>query len=170
MAEGDGMDSTSGGVASRTVFLSYASHDTEIANTVCRELESCGIRCWIAPRDVAPGALYADAIVRAINESKVLLIVLSQSAVASSHVGREIERAASKRKPIIALRVDTAPLSPELEYFLSNCQWIDVAALGMPATLARLADTVGRDSTTSAKSNPALGAAATQIGKRPGPF
>jgi TolB-like protein len=46
----------------------------------------------MAPRDVAPGALYADAIVRAINECKVLLIVLSQSAVASSHVGREIER------------------------------------------------------------------------------
>jgi hypothetical protein len=107
MREGQGVDSASGGVASRTVFLSYASQDAEIANTVCRELESRGIPCWIAPRDVAPGALYADAIVRAINEAKVLLIVLSQSAVASSHVGREIERAASKRKPIIALRVDT---------------------------------------------------------------
>ena len=88
MAEGDGMDGISGGVNSRTVFLSYASHDTETANAVCQFLESHGVRCWIAPRDVAPGALYADAIVRAINESKVLLIVLTQSAVASSHVGR----------------------------------------------------------------------------------
>jgi hypothetical protein len=59
MAEGDGLDGASGGVTSRTVFLSYASRDTDIANTVCRELESRGIRCWIAPRDVAPGALYA---------------------------------------------------------------------------------------------------------------
>jgi hypothetical protein len=132
MAEGEEGTGTSGGTTTRTVFLSYASQDTEIANTVCQELESRGVRCWIAPRDVAPGALYADAIVRAINESKALLIVLSQSAVASSHVGREIERAASKRKQIIALRIDTAPLSPELEYFLSNSQWIDVAALVMP--------------------------------------
>src|SRR4029077_14034126 len=137
MAEGDGIDGASGRVTSRTVFLSYASHDTDIANTVCRELESRGIRCWIAPRDVAPGALYADAIVRTINESKVLLIVLSQSVVASSHVGREIERAASKHKQIIALRIDTAPLSPELEYFLSNSQWFDVPALGMPTALRR---------------------------------
>ncbi|HWS61578.1 MAG TPA: TIR domain-containing protein [Steroidobacteraceae bacterium] len=166
MAEGDGMDGASGGIGSRTVFLSYASQDTEVANTVCRELESRGIGCWIAPRDVAPGALYADAIVRAINEAKVLLIVLSQSAVASSHVGREIERAASKHKQIIALRIDTASLSPELEYFLSNSQWIDVAALGMPAALSKLADALGRDSTTSPRSNPALGAAATQIGRR----
>ena len=88
MAEGEEGTGTSGGVSSRTVFLSYASQDTEIANTVCRELESRDIRCWIAPRDVAPGALYADAMVRAINECEVLLIVLSQSAVASSHVGR----------------------------------------------------------------------------------
>jgi hypothetical protein len=111
MAEGDGMDGSSGGVTTRTVFVSYASHDTEVANTVCRELESHGIRCWIAPRDVAPGALYADAIVRAINESNVLVIVLSKSAVGSSHVGREIERAASKHKQIIALRIDTANCS-----------------------------------------------------------
>ncbi|HWS64600.1 MAG TPA: TIR domain-containing protein [Steroidobacteraceae bacterium] len=142
MAEGDGMDGASGAVTTQTVFLSYASHDTQIANTVCRELESRGLRCWIAPRDVAPGALYADAIVRAINDSKVLLIVLSQSAVASSHVGREIERAASKHKQIIALRIDTAPLSPALEYFLSESQWIDVPALGMPAALSKLANAV----------------------------
>jgi TolB-like protein len=142
MAEGDGIDGASAGVSSRTVFLSYASQDTETANTVCRELESRGIRCWIAPRDVAPGALYADAIVRAINESKVLLIILSQNAVASSHVGREVERAASKRKQIIAFRVDTASLSPELEYFLSSSQWIDVPALGMPAALGKLANAV----------------------------
>jgi TolB-like protein len=165
MAEGDGMEGAAGGVASRTVFLSYASHDTEIANTVCRELESRGIRSWIAPRDVAPGALYADAIVRAINEAKVLLIVLSQSAVASSHVGREVERAASKRKQIIAFRVDAATLSSELEYFLSNSQWIDVAALGMPAALTKLADAVSGDSTPSSTANPTYKAATTQVDK-----
>ena len=152
MAEGAGVGGTSGGMGSPTVFISYASHDTEIANAVCRELESRGIRCWIAPRDVAPGALYADAIVRAINESKVLLIVLSQSAVASSHVGREIERAASKHKQIIALRIDTAPLTPALEYFLSESQWVDMPALGMPAALGKIADVI-RGAWTSATSS-----------------
>jgi hypothetical protein len=63
---------------------------------------------------VAPGALYADAIVRAINECKVLLIVLSQNAVTSSHVGKEVERASSKHKQIIALRIESAPLTPPL--------------------------------------------------------
>ena len=83
----------------------------------CQYLESHGVSCWLAPRDVRPGTEYADAIVAAINEAKAVVLVLSGSAVASSHVGREIERAASKHKQIIAFRIDTAPLSRSLRVF-----------------------------------------------------
>jgi TolB-like protein len=136
------------------VFISYASHDAEIAQKVCAALEAAGLPCWLAPRDVKPGAQYADAIVRAINEAKTVVLVLSGSAVGSSHVGREVERAASKRKPIIPFRVDAATLNPELEYFLSNSQWIEVPKLGMPAALARLKEAVGEGSASSSLSNP----------------
>jgi TolB-like protein/tetratricopeptide (TPR) repeat protein len=128
--------------SSRLVFLSYASTDLETANSVCRFLENRGVSCWLAPRDVRPGTVYADAIVRAINDARALVLVLSGGATASAHVGREVERAASKRKPIIAFRIDAAPLSPELEYFLSNCQWIDAVTLGMSAALGKLAEAV----------------------------
>jgi len=129
---------------SRSVFLSYASHDADTANSVCQFLESHGVSCWLAPRDVKPGAQYADAIVRAINEAEALVLVLSASAVGSDHVAREVERAASKHKAIIAFRIDGVALNPGLEYFLSNSQWIDVAALGMPAALAKLQGAVGQ--------------------------
>ena len=82
------------------VFVSYASQDAAVANSIVEHLEQHGVRCWIAPRDVKPGAVYADAIVRAINEANALVLVLSASAMASAHVGREVERAASKRKQI----------------------------------------------------------------------
>lgn len=124
------------------VFVSYASQDTAVADAIVSSLEGQGLRCWVAPRDVRPGTLYADAIVRAINEAKVLVLVLSANAIASSHVGREVERAASKRKQILAFRIDDAPLSPELEYFLSNSQWINAITLGTPIALASLADAV----------------------------
>jgi len=143
--------------AGRDVFVSYASQDSAVANAVVEKLEQQGIRCWIAPRDVKPGAQYADAIVRAINESKTLVLVLSQSSVGSSHVGREIERAASKHKQIIALKIDAAPLTRALEYFLSESQWIDVVALGMPAALKRLSQSIGQTSTPTSSG---IGAAA----------
>jgi hypothetical protein len=100
------------------------------------------VSCWMAPRDVKPGTVYADVIVRAINEAKALVLVLSGSAPASSHVGREVERAASKHKPNVGFRIDTAVLNPGFEYFPSESQWINVPSLGMPATLAKLAEAV----------------------------
>jgi hypothetical protein len=148
--------SGSAAAGSRSVFLSYASPDAEVANQVCQYLESHGVSCWIAPRDVKPGAAYADAIVRAINEAGALVLVLSASAMASEHVSREVERAASKHKQVVAFRVDGAHLSAELEYFLSRSQWIDVPALGMPAALAKLAEAVGHGS-AAAQANPGLG-------------
>jgi len=138
------------------VFVSYASSDAAVANSIVENLEKQGVRCWLAPRDVKPGAQYADAIVRAINEAKAVVLVLSGSAVASSHVGREIERAASKHKQIIAFRIDTAPLSRSFEYFLSNSQWIDVSALGMPAALAKLKEAVGQGRAEVGQAVPAV--------------
>jgi adenylate cyclase len=136
------------------VFVSYASQNAAVANSIVENLEQHGLKCWIAPRDVKPGARYADAIVRAINEAKAVVLVMSGSAVGSSHVGREIERAASKHRKIIAFRIDAAPLNHALEYFLSESQWIDVPQLGMPAALVKLAEAVGHVSTTSPRAVP----------------
>jgi TolB-like protein/Flp pilus assembly protein TadD len=139
------------------VFVSYASQDAGIADTVVKNLERQGITCWIAPRDVTPGSQYADEIVGAINGAKILVLVLSQHAIESPHVGKEIERASSKRRRVIALRTDAAALTRSFEYFLSASQWIDVAALGMPGALAKLTQAVGQSLAPSSWVSPGLG-------------
>jgi hypothetical protein len=139
------------------VFISYASQDVTIANSVVENLERQGIRCWIAPRNVTPGSQYADEIVGAINDAKILVVVLSQHTIVSPHVGKEIERASSKRRRIIGLRTDAAPLTRSFEYFLSESQWIDVAALGMPGALAKLTQAVGQGLAPSSWVSPGLG-------------
>jgi TolB-like protein/Flp pilus assembly protein TadD len=126
------------------VFVSYASQDAAVADAVVAALERAAIRCWIAPRDVVPGALYADEIVGAINEAKVVVLILSEAAAASSHVGKELERASSKRRRIVALRTDAASLPRAFEYFLSESQWIDVGSGGIEAAAAKLVDAVRR--------------------------
>ena len=123
-------------------FVSYASHDAPVANAIVEALEKHGLRCWIAPRDVTPGSHYADHIMSAISRAKVLVLVLSDSGLASKHVGKEVERASSKGRPIIALRTDAAPLTPAFEYFLSESQWIDVGAGGVAAVAAKLVEAV----------------------------
>ena len=143
MAEGDGENSAGGGGAP-IVFISHATQDAAVANALVEALELCRLRCWIAPRDVIAGSVFADAIVRALNEAKVFVLVLSAHAGASQHVGKEIERACAKRRPIIALRTDSEPLSPALEYYLSESQWIDLGSGLTDATVATLVDAVRR--------------------------
>ena len=147
----------SGTTIGRDVFVSYASQDAALANKIVENLEQHGIKCWISPRDITPGSQYADEIAGVINDSKVLVLVLSEYAVTSPHVGREIERGASKRRRIIGLRTDAAPLARSFEYFLSESVWIDVAALGVPAAMAKLAQVVGQNLAPSSWVSPGLG-------------
>jgi TolB-like protein len=137
----------------RRVFISYASHDAAIARKVCSALEAAGYPCWIAPRNVVPGTMYADGIVHAIDESSILVLILSAHAVASAHVGREIERAVSKRHPVVALRIDAAPLTAALEYFLNQSQWIEGG--GNDAAIAQLVSAVGQHLASGSAASPA---------------
>ena len=148
------------GASSATVFISYASQDAAVAEAVVGALEHAGQKCWIAPRDVRAGAQYADAIVRALSGAKAIVVVLSANAIASSHVGKEIERASSKKRPIIALRIDAAPLTPALEYFLSESQWIEAQAGTMQAAYAKLIDAI-REPERTASANVSAATPAT---------
>jgi adenylate cyclase len=126
------------------VFISYASQDAAVADAVVGALERAGLKCWIAPRDVVPGALYSAEIVRAINAARVVVLVLSTAAAASPQVGKEIERASSKRRRILVLRTDAASLPRAFEYSLSESQRIDVGLGGIEAAAAKIVDAVRR--------------------------
>ena len=142
------------------VFISYASQDAEVAQRLCAALESAGLPCWLAPRDVRAGESYAASIVQAISSCRALLLVLSRSAVESPHVLREVERAASKRRQIIAVRLDAVVLPPELEYFLSANQWLDASGRRVetvvPGLLTTLTTSVGTGSQLAQPRAPAL--------------
>jgi serine/threonine-protein kinase len=140
MPEHGGLEPEPG--APRAAFISYASADRSVAELLCARLEAAGIDCWIAPRNVRPGDLYADAIVQAINRCRILLLILSQSSVASGHVLREVERASAKQRPIISVRIDAAGLPPSLEYFLSASQWLDAPAGNLDPVVPRLIEAV----------------------------
>lgn len=107
------------------VFISHASEDSEKAEEICGALEGRGLTCWIAPRDVRAGREYADEIIRGIEQSGAVVLVLSDEANSSAFVRREIERAVSKHKPVFPVRIEHVSPSPGLELFVSSTQWID---------------------------------------------
>jgi hypothetical protein len=124
------------------VFLSYSSQDKPIADAVCGTLEGKRIRCWIATRDVLPGVPYGEAIVEAIEASRVMVLVFSSNSNKSAQVMREVERAVSKGIPIIPLRTEQVPPSKSLEYFISAPHWLDALTPPLEKHLQSLAETV----------------------------
>lgn len=117
---------------SAQVFISYASADQPLAESIREHLEGAGITCWVAHRDVPPGSSYHRAIPPAIRAARVLVLVFSRHAVASEHVERELEIGATNSGTLVLpVRVDAVLPEGGFEYFLRSCQWID--ASGRPS-------------------------------------
>jgi hypothetical protein len=124
------------------VFISYSSKDKPVADATCATLEAKGIRCWIAPRDIRPGADWGEAIVDAIHEARVFVLVFSRNANDSPQIKREVERAINKGIPVIPLRIENVMPAKALEYFLSTPHWLDAFSPPLEQHLAYLAAVV----------------------------
>jgi hypothetical protein len=123
-------------------FISYSSHDKATADATCAALESSSVRCWIAPRDIVPGAEWGEAIVAGINHCRVMILIFSANANESRQIRREVERAVSKGIPIIPLRIQDIRPTHSLEYFIGTVHWLDALTPPLEAHLRRLAESV----------------------------
>jgi len=121
------------------VFISYSTADKLAADAVCAGLEQRGFSCWIAPRDILPGLDWGAAIIDAINDAKVMVLVFSSSANTSKQIKREVERAVSKGVTLIPLRIEDVPLGKTLEYFISSEHWMDALSRPLEPHVDRLA-------------------------------
>jgi hypothetical protein len=110
------------------VFISHSTKDKPAADEVCAALEERNIRCWIAPRDIMPGADWSASIVQAIRGSRIVLLILSAHANASAQIKREVECASNAGATLVPLRIEEVMPNASLEYFLCNIQWLDAAA------------------------------------------
>jgi hypothetical protein len=125
-------------VAQRDVFISYSQPDHDAAHELVSRVEARGVECWVAPRNVEPGEDFAAAIVNAIANARVMVLMFSASANSSPHVRREVERAVSRGVPILPFRVANIVPSAALEYFLAGNQWLDAFPPPMEPHYTRL--------------------------------
>jgi hypothetical protein len=120
------------------IFISYSQPDGECAFELVARLESEGISCWIAPRDIAPASDWAAEIIEAISAAKMMVLVFSASSNDSAQVRREVERAIHKQIHILPFRIENILPSKSLEYFLSTQHWMDAFAPPREPHYARL--------------------------------
>jgi hypothetical protein len=124
------------------VYVSYSHKDKAIADAVVAGMESRGIRCWFAPRDLTPGISWGQGIADAIEVSKVMVVILSENANNSKQVSREVERAISKDVALIPFCIQNIDPTGAIAYFLSSEHWLDAITPPLEKHIQKLINTI----------------------------
>jgi len=127
------------------IFISHSSVNAGLAQKLCKDIEDAGHKCFIAPRDIRLGHEYASEIVIGIDNSDVMVLLLSKEANASPHILREVERAVSKSIPIILYKLEEVELSKSMEYFLMTHQWINASEAGFAEIVKSINELDGKN-------------------------
>lgn len=124
------------------VFVSYSSKEKAIADAVVAAHEGAGIRCWYTPRDIAPGADWADSITRAIHDCSIMVLIFSKKANRSQRVIDEVNYAISQEKPLLPFRIEPSNPTGALSLHLSSRHWLDAYDAGWQTHIERLVKSV----------------------------
>ena len=120
------------------IFISHSTRDKPVADAVCATLETAGIRCWVAPRDVQLGRSFAGEITRAIQQSKAMVLIFSAHSNKSGQVLREVQLAVEAQLHILQFRIDEVLPNDDLKYYLSTPHWMDAMTPPLERHLSRL--------------------------------
>jgi hypothetical protein len=105
------------------VFISYATAQKPLAFQLTEQFEGSQVRCWIAPRNIVSGVVWVDAIMEAIQSSRLMLVLLSNEANKSPQVMREVSQAVEVGIPILPVLVEDIRLSPRMWFWLNSIHW-----------------------------------------------
>lgn len=107
------------------IFVSYSNKDKAVADTIVASLEKIGIRCWYAPRDIKPSDDWGESIIKAIEKSKIFLLIFSENANQSRHVLDELILAINEEKTVLPFRVENLEPKGAMRLHLSSWHWLD---------------------------------------------
>lgn len=79
-------------------FISYSSKNQLFADRLYADLQSSGVRCWLASEDLKIGEKMRLAIDQSIRFHDKLLLILSRHSIASDWVEQEVETALDRER------------------------------------------------------------------------
>ena len=79
------------------IFISYAARDEELASQLADQLSQAGFAVWDAAKEIAPGDNWAKEMGRALDESDVIVAVITRESLRSQSVQADIQYALTSK-------------------------------------------------------------------------
>src|SRR2546422_325686 len=89
------------------VFICYSRADQQRVMSLVEGLRGMGVSVWIDYKAIAGSSSFRQEIVEAIESCKVLILMVSESAVVSDNVDTEVTLAKENKKPILPLFLES---------------------------------------------------------------
>ena len=135
---------------SAEVFVSYARTDRERVMELVERMRSTGIGVWVDEGGIHGASLWGQEIVDAIDASKVMILMISDSSITSDNVVKELSIASEDKKPILPVYLHRSEIPKSMRYQLAGIQHIeffegqeDEAFQSMLVSLSRLGVSAG---------------------------
>lgn len=110
---------------SSEVFLSYARNDQDRVLDLAGKLRAAGISLWIDQGAIDAASLWSEQIVNALESAKVLLLIVTEAAVRSDNVAKEVMLVSERKGHILPVYLEPTVIPPALRYQLAGIQHID---------------------------------------------
>ena len=145
---------------SKPIFISYSRIDKNIVFPFVKRIEQeLNTTCWIDSEGIESGSQFEEVIVNAIEESEVVLFMLSDSSINSKWTKREVLYAEDEGKRIVPIVVDDKGLRKWFRFHFGNVDYIDINDEGQcDKLLNNLASWIGVERTSKKNSSTKISA------------
>ena len=120
------------------VFISYSSQDFEEVHGIVERLRGVGVSVWMDEGGIEAATLWSEAIVEAINDCRVLIMMVSGHSTDSPNVVKEVMLASESGKVIMPVYLEEAEIPSRLKYQLTGIQHLEAFALSESGLIEEL--------------------------------
>jgi adenylate cyclase len=110
------------------VFVSYSREDKESVLSLATKLREAGVSLWIDQGSIDGAAMWGEEIVNALENAKVLLLMVSEKSVNSHNVVKEVVLASERKEHILPIHLEPTRIPAGLKYPLAGIQHIEYFA------------------------------------------
>lgn len=129
---------------SSKVFVSYSRQDKKKVLDLVELFRANGVEVWMDETSINASSVWAEQIVKAIDDCDLFVLFLSPSSVSSENVSKELGYAGGTNKRILPVKIEDVEIPPAMLYHLNTIHFIETKHTPPEKLLQHFLNALGR--------------------------